>query len=53
MRSIILYPRVAVERAMKVLEVILRAMAKKITWWVLGGTRKPSFSRRGRVRERT
>ena len=27
------YPRVAVERAMKVQEVILRAMAKKITWW--------------------
>jgi transposase len=27
------YPRAAVERAMKVQEVILRAMAKKITWW--------------------
>ena len=27
------YPRVAVERMMKVQEVILRAMAKKITWW--------------------
>ena len=26
-------PRAAVERAMKVQEVILRAMAKKITWW--------------------
>jgi hypothetical protein len=26
------YPRAAVERAMKVQEVILRAMAKKITW---------------------
>jgi hypothetical protein len=26
------YPRAAVERAMKVPEVILRAMAKKITW---------------------
>jgi transposase len=27
------YPRAAVERAMKVQEVILRAMAKKIRWW--------------------
>jgi transposase len=27
------YPRAAVERAMKVQEVILRAMARKITWW--------------------
>ena len=27
------YPRAAVERIMKVQEVILRAMAKKITWW--------------------
>lgn len=27
------YPRAAVERAMKVQEVILRGMAKKITWW--------------------
>jgi len=27
------YPRAAVERMMKVQEVILQAMAKKITWW--------------------
>ena len=27
------YPRVAVERAMRVQEVILRAIGKKITWW--------------------
>jgi transposase len=27
------YPKAAVERAMKVQEVILRAMGKKITWW--------------------
>ena len=27
------YPMVAVERMMKIQEVILRAMAKKITWW--------------------
>jgi len=31
-RSMESYPRAAVERAMKVQEVILRAMAKKITW---------------------
>ena len=33
MRSMIFYQKVAVEGAMKVQEVILRAMAKKITWW--------------------
>ena len=27
------YPKTAMERAMKVQKVILRAMAKKITWW--------------------
>ena len=27
------YPKAAVERAMKTQEVILRAMAKKISWW--------------------
>ena len=27
------YPRAAVERSMKVQEVILRAMAKKLSWW--------------------
>jgi hypothetical protein len=27
-----LYPRAAVERAMKVQEVILRALAKRISW---------------------
>src|SRR6201987_2064208 len=32
-RSMESYPRAAVERAMKVQEVILRAMAKRITWW--------------------
>jgi hypothetical protein len=26
------YPRAAVERAMKIQEVIMRAIAKKITW---------------------
>jgi hypothetical protein len=27
------YPRAVVEQAMKMPEVILRAMAKKISWW--------------------
>src|SRR5262250_26472 len=27
------YPPIAVERAMKIQEVILRAIAKQITWW--------------------
>src|ERR1022692_1553676 len=33
MQSMFCYPKAAVERAMKVQEVILRAMAKKIRWW--------------------
>ncbi|HZD93215.1 MAG TPA: helix-turn-helix domain-containing protein [Candidatus Sulfotelmatobacter sp.] len=33
MRSMVSYPKAAMERAMKVQEVILRAMAKRITWW--------------------
>src|SRR5271169_4204334 len=33
MRSMVAYTKAAVERAMKVQEVILRAMAKKIRWW--------------------
>src|SRR5713226_2501462 len=33
MRSMFSYPKAAVERTMKVQEVILRAMAKRITWW--------------------
>jgi transposase len=33
MRSMDAYSKAAVERAMKVQEVILRALAKKITWW--------------------
>ena len=27
------YPRAAMERTMKIQEVILRALAKRITWW--------------------
>src|SRR3954453_16743646 len=33
MRGMESYSRAAMERAMKVQEVILRAVAKKITWW--------------------
>jgi transposase len=33
MGDMVSYSKAAVERAMKVQEVILRAMAKKITWW--------------------
>src|SRR5271167_4366719 len=33
MASMDSYAKAAMERAMKVQEVILRAMAKKITWW--------------------
>src|SRR2546421_7499400 len=33
MRSMFSYPKAAMERAMKVQEVILQAMAKRITWW--------------------
>ncbi len=37
MRSMVSYTKAATERAMKVQEVILRAMAKKITWVASGG----------------
>src|SRR5271155_3961888 len=33
MRSMETYPKAAMERAMKVQDVMLQAMAKKITWW--------------------
>src|SRR5438876_262673 len=33
MRSMVSYSKAAMERAKKVQEVILRAMAKRITWW--------------------
>ena len=46
------YPRAAVERAMKVQEVILRAMAKKITWWQAAETIGISDRSMRRWRER-
>ena len=33
MRSMDAYPKAAMERAMKVQDVMLQAMAKKINWW--------------------
>ena len=33
MQGMICYRKAAMERPMKVQEAILRAMAKKITWW--------------------
>src|ERR1700726_405518 len=49
------YPRAAVERMMKVQEVILRAMAKKITWWqaaeILGLSDRQMRRLHGRYRE--
>jgi transposase len=49
------YPRAAVERMMKVQEVILRAMAKKITWWqaaeILGMSDRNMRRLHGRYRE--
>ena len=33
MEDMVSYWKAAMERAMKIQEVILRAMAKKITWW--------------------
>jgi transposase len=49
------YPRAAVERMMKVQEVILRAMAKKITWWqaaeILGMSDRQMRRLHGRYRE--
>ena len=44
------YTQAAVERAMKVQEVMLQAMAKKITWWqaaeILGISRKTLLEKR-------
>ena len=47
------YPEAAVERAMKVHEVLLRAMAKRITWWqaaeILGITERSMRRWRARM----
>lgn len=39
MRSMDSYPKAAMERAMKVQDVMLQAMARKITWWQAARTR--------------
>ena len=46
------YPKAAVERAMKMQEVILRAMAKKITWWQAAEILGFSDRHLRRIRER-
>ena len=51
-RSVENYPKAAVERAMKVQEVILRAMARKITWWQAAEIIGISDRRMRRWRER-
>jgi transposase len=49
------YPMAAVERMMKIQEVILRAMAKKITWWqaaeIIGITDRQMRRWHGRYKE--
>jgi hypothetical protein len=52
MASMFSYPKAAMERAMKVQEVILRAMAKKITWWQAGEIIGISDRHRRRWRDR-
>src|SRR5712692_6314209 len=52
MRSMVSYTRAAMERAMKVQEVILRALAKKITWWQAAEIIGISDRHRRRWRER-
>jgi len=46
------YSKTAMERAMKVQAVILRAMAKKITWWQAGEILGTSDRRLWRIRKR-
>ena len=41
------YLRAAVERAMKIQEVILRAVAKKITWGQAAETSRKAMNKRG------
>ncbi len=55
MASMDSYPKAAMERAMKVQEVMLQAMAKKITWWqaaeILGISDRPMRRWRERYEE--
>ena len=52
MRSMDSYPRAAMERAMKVQDVMLQAMAKKITWWQAAEILGISDRHMRRIRER-
>ena len=52
MRSMFSYPKAAVERAMKIQEVLLRAMARKITWWQAAEILGFSDRHLRRIRER-
>jgi len=52
MRSMESYPRAAMERAMKIQDVMLQAMAKKITWWQAAEILGISDRHMRRIRER-
>jgi hypothetical protein len=52
MRSMEAYPRAAMERAMKVQDVMLQAMAKKTTWWQAAEILRISDRHMRRIRER-
>jgi len=52
MPSMEAYPRAAMERAMKVQDVMLQAMAKKITWWQAAEILGFSYRHMRRWRER-
>ena len=52
MRSMEAYPKAAMERAMKVQDVMLQAMAKKITWWQAAEILGISDRHMRRIRER-
>jgi len=52
MRSMDSYSKAAMERAMKIQEVLLRAMAKKITWWLAAEILGFSDRHLRRIRER-
>ena len=52
MRSMDSYPRAAMERAMKVQDVMLQAIAKKITWWQAAEILGISDRHMRRIRER-
>jgi transposase len=52
MRSMEAYPRAAMERAMKVQDVMLQAMARKITWWQAAEILGISERHMRRIRER-